>query len=302
MISVFFVVDGPKLETQAHFLAASILQHMAGRCRFYAYVRPGTELPETLMRLFEKAGIALRSIPAPEGRDWRKPYPIGNKLLAAADEREGEIAVFLDTDVVFCGPVDFEAALGDATVAAVLSDFLTSAVPTAQDWEPLYAQMGVPMPLERPGTLRRPNLDYPPYFNAGVVLFRERTQDGNIHVGREWLDMTLDLDHQVAFAAQRDNLDQITLSALGARCGTPTKILPQRYNYNIMGWGDPEPGSCDIAHYHLIGRLWKSPTVGTPTLRALHEHMGAEDLARFVDRSRAFLRWRRAKQLLRQVG
>lgn len=299
MINLFFIVDGKKLQAQAYFLATSILEHMAGKCRYLAYVRPGTRLPASLEELFEKAEISVKEIPGGDPDPWHKPYPIGNKLLAAADDRGGDMSVFLDTDTFFCASVDFREELKNGTVGAVLSDYRCGALPDSGAWGKVYDFMGVDMPKERPGTLRRPNLDYPPYFNAGMVIFRERIEGHDLRVGEEWLRMSLEMDREMELGDWHLNIDQITLSGLGARFGDPTRIMSQKLNYNIMGWGGPSDGGCAIVHYHVFGRIWKYPLLGRPLLDALRKHLGEQAFDAFVSEYRDHLYWRKARQMYR---
>lgn len=138
MINVFFVIDGHKLEAQAHFLAASILDHMMQGCGFIAYVRPGAIIPRSLARLLDEANVAVREIPGLTPDPWSRPYPIGNKLLAAADCRGEGVSVFIDTDVVFCDTVDFAPFLKDCPVGAVLSDYKLGGVRDSAGWQKIF--------------------------------------------------------------------------------------------------------------------------------------------------------------------
>lgn len=302
MADVFFIIDGDKLQAQAHFLAASIIDHKSAVDRYFAYIRPGVDLPASLRGLLDKANIELRDIPRLSPDPWSAPYPIGNKLLAAADNRGGEVSVFLDTDTIFCGAVDFEAELGEAKVGAVLSDYRAGGLSNSAAWVDIYEFLGIDMPSERPGTLRRPHMDYPPYFNAGMVILRERSANKDLCLGKEWLKVSLALDNEFDVAARgisRANIDQIALSALGSRVGAPTKSMPQKLNYNVMAWGGPPVGTdCAIAHYHVFGRLWKAGRVGQVALSSLRKHLGQVAFAGFVNEYRTHLYWRRAKRLV----
>lgn len=295
--TAFFIIDGHKIEMQAHFLIASILDHMQGACRFIAYIRPGTLLPESLKYLTARAEIEIREIPGLTPDPWKTPYPIGNKLLAAADDRGDGIAAFLDTDVVFCRPVNFIKELGDAVVGAVLSDFRSACTDDSTGWYPLFKFMQVEMPTIRTGTLRRPKLDYPPYFNAGMVIFHEKIATDPRRIGQEWLRLSLAMDHGYDLPAGRENIDQITLSGLGGRFGAPTAMLPQRLNYNIMGWGEPPEGTCDIAHYHVLGRLWRSPSIGGGALASLQQYLGDKAFDQFTSTYREHLFIRKALKM-----
>ncbi|SDE44033.1 hypothetical protein SAMN05421538_106242 [Paracoccus isoporae] len=298
---LFFIVDGPKLTAQAHLLTASILTHMAGTCRVFAYSRREDPLPETLQLLFEKARVTRRVIPGLDPDPWSRPYPIGNKILAMGDDRGGEISVFLDTDTVFHAPVDFIATLGPADMAAVLSDY-RAALPDSAAWQPIYDHFKTPMPQDRPGTLKRPGMDYPPYFNAGMIICRNRPAGLAASFGQAWLEMALSLDHGFRVDELHENIDQITLSVLGARDEVASVTLSNRLNYNVMGWGAPVPGGCAIAHYHVFGKLWRLPSVGGPVIAALQEHLGADGFRSFLEEFGPLMQRRKLKLMMREAG
>lgn len=271
-VSVFFIIDGPKLQAQAHLLICSMLDHLVGHCQIYAYHRQGAVFSQSLTRLIEKAGIILREIPGLTPDPWVTPYPIGNKLLAAADEREGEISVFLDTDTVLTTSIDFAAELGDSVVGAVLSDYRT-AIKKTKGWHEIYRLMGVEMSPDRPGTLKHPEMDYPPYFNGGMVIFRNHIVGHRVSVGRRWLELSLAFEAQLPDPELHVNVDQITLSALGKSFGEFTKILPQRLNFNVMGWGVPDGRAADVIHYHILGRIWGRDEIAFPIIASLERHL-----------------------------
>lgn len=301
MTNVFFIIDGQKLEAQAHFLVASILDHMMEGCRVLAYVRPDAVLPPSLAGLLEKANVEVRKIPGLYPDPWARPYVIGNKLLAAADEREGEVAAFIDTDTIFCTTVDFSSLLQDAAVGAVLSDYKLQGVRNSKQWQTIFDFLDAEMPSARAAPFKRPTADYPPYFNAGMVVFKERVPHHDRRVGEEWLRMSLDFDHRfdpLQRGIPRGKIDQVTLAALGPKLKYATRILPQRFNFNVMGWGAPPEGQCAIAHYHVLDRLWKAPSVGRPVLLSLKNHLGADGFGRFVDDYQPHLHWKHARRLL----
>ncbi|NCM97295.1 MAG: hypothetical protein GW948_08370, partial [Rhodobacterales bacterium] len=91
MTTIFFIVDGRGLEAQATLLAATLWQHNAAHYPLLAYLpeRHVGAVSTPARALFDRCGVTLRPLP-PAPRDWHRPYPHGNKLLAAADRRAGD--------------------------------------------------------------------------------------------------------------------------------------------------------------------------------------------------------------------
>lgn len=298
---IFFVIDGQKLEAQAYFLVASIMEHMRGKGQFYAYKRSNAELPPQLRSFLEEGEVELRDLPPASPDLWREAYPIGNKLLAAIDDRPGSVQVFIDTDVVFNTAVDFRTELGTDSVAAVLSDYRSSLHSTAE-WKPIFDFYEIEAPAERPGTLKRPWLDYPPYYNSGVVLFRKLAADGKTAIANEWLRLASELDRCVLLGDARVNLDQLSLSVIDQTTSLSLRRLPNRLNFNVQAWGDAGKDNCNIAHYHVFGALWKARTVGSEACVNLERRIGKARFSQFVSDYRKWIRPRMMRQLLRNTN
>jgi hypothetical protein len=282
---VFFLVDGKRLEAQACLLAGTLLRHLGPGQRAVAYVRSdyAPQLEPLTREVLDKAGIALRIMPGTEGghAPWRAPYPQGNKILAAALARDCAVSVFLDTDTVMVRPVDFAAMLGADGIAAVVSDYAIPAT-DVESWREHYAMFGLGLPEERVTLHAGRRLTVLPYFNAGVVLWREKDAGGApTGIGAAWLTMAVrfDAERQVP---DRSFIDQITLPILGHTRNMPVKTLPQRMNFNIQAFGSAAADQADIAHYHNIGVLWAHPEHGLSTLRALQSLIGRDGIDRYV--------------------
>lgn len=281
--SLFFIVDGPKLIGQAHFLAASLLRHRDPDWTIIAYHRADAPdpLPASLLWLFDAAGIEPRPIPGTAPGDtpvWHAPYPIGNKILAAAAPRDTAVSVFLDTDVLLNERIDFAELLGDGRIAAGYSDYRTDV-----DWQAVYDHFGQPMPDARPGVLKRPNIPYPPYFNAGVIAFDDRRDARGVHFGEAWLRAARSLENDAPFPLTRNMIDQITLPPLGAQLDSPVRPLAQRYNYNLQGWGAEHLDQAAITHYHQFNVLWSHPEAARPMLETLCDSLPRDRFASFYD-------------------
>jgi len=275
---IFFVVDGLRLEAQACLLAPSLKASLLPNQRAVAYVREDYApklLPFTRETL-ERSGIELREIPNTNGTHapWTSPYPHGNKLLAAAQPRDCSISVFLDTDTILAAPVDFGMALGDGLVGACVSDY-RSETGTDADWAAYYGTFGLTLPRERVRLNAGRQLESLPYFNAGMVVWRERFEDGaRSHIGRDWLEAAERFERDETHPYARVNIDQFTLPILGYLRGLPVKVLDQHLNFNIQAFGDSEGTRQSLAHYHRLGILWAHARHGRFALEQLVAVMG----------------------------
>jgi hypothetical protein len=302
---IFFIIDGTRLEAQACLLAPSLKTHLADHQTAVAYVREdyrGALNPLTL-DVLTASGVDLRVIPgtADGHGPWAAPYPHGNKILAAACPRDCEISVFLDTDTILSAPVDFEAELGDALIAACVSDYGASAG-SDEDWAAFYRTFGLEPTTDRVRYNGGRRLVSFPYFNAGVVVFRERTDDGqHTQVGRDWLAAALHFEREVTREYARSNIDQFTLPILGYLRGAPVKALPQHMNFNIQAFGDRDSACQSIVHYHRLGVLWAHRRHGRQALEHLVDQRGPDALDAFLDAFGAMAKRKRMKHHIQAI-
>lgn len=260
-VEVFFVVDGVRLESQACLLASTLKRCLLHDQKAVAYVRQDYrgKLRSFTREILDVSGVELRDIPntANGHAPWASSYPNGNKILAAAAPRMSSISVFLDTDTLLVSPLDFEASLGNATIGACVSDYAASAG-SEDDWAAFYAAFDMKPPNERMQYNAGRRLVSFPYYNAGMVVFRETTEQGEpTHIGQDWLNAALHFEQQVEREYSRTNIDQFTLPIIGYKRGTPVVSLPQHMNFNLQCFGDDVSRQQSIVHYHQMGVLWK---------------------------------------------
>ncbi len=296
---VFFVVDGATLEAQACILAPSLKRNLRPNQRAIAYVRQDyrPNLHAMTLETLAACHIEIRDIPGTNGTHapWMAPYPQGNKILAAAAPRDCDVSVFLDTDTVLIESLDFAAELGDAMMAACVSDYL-SAAGSEEDWAEYYATFDLPMPTERVQLVAGRRLTSLPYFNAGVILFRERLHDGlPTHIGRDWLENALKFEREIKTGYNRANIDQFTLPILGYLRGTPVKQLGQHMNFNIQAHGEAPGERQSIIHYHRLGVLWAHGHAGRVALENLAEDRGQAVLEQYIDAFGSHVKRKRMK-------
>lgn len=261
-LGLFFVADGARLEQQSWLLAASLRAAHDGdaRIRQFAYVsesyRP--ELQDMTHALFEVCGVELRTLAAPPM--WKRPYPHGNKIVAACDDRGTSHSVFLDTDMACTRSLAEFMDLAPDTISAAPEGRPTWGGKNAR-WTRAYAHFGLEVPSERVRLLRGAKIEHLPYYNAGFVAFPEAThpEDGR-RFAQHWLDTALDFDLNCKIANKRPWLDQISLPLTAARFGYNVRVLDELHNYSLSHRADyAQTPDAVILHYHRMRFLNQSP-------------------------------------------
>jgi hypothetical protein len=236
-VSILFVVDGKRLEAMSLILAASLAQHhdTENGVRLLAYVK-ATEQPNmdpATLALYEACGVQIARLPLAEEGLWAKPYPHGNKILAAAQPRDSQRSIFLDTDMVCVGPITDVAESRPHEVFVV-----PEGAPTwgkeGDRWARAYDFIGQPVPEARVTLTRGRKISYPPYFNGGFVGFSDQpiTAEGKTF-GQLWLDFASHFDRICPIGGKRPWLDQITLPLAMAQHGIGYQVLPETYNFSV---------------------------------------------------------------------
>ncbi|MGB0966703.1 MAG: hypothetical protein ACPGUX_00840 [Halocynthiibacter sp.] len=276
-VSLFFILDGQKYQAQAIMLAASLRYFNADRYKIFAYV-PETardDMERITLRIMRACNVEIRILKIPEinGRTpFNGHYPHGNKILAAAETRPTDISVFLDSDMVCCAPLDFENLVAPGEMRAVVSDYATGWY-NMKRWRKAYHHFGLEVPEQRVKFYRGRQLTSPPYFNAGMVGFRENTGSDEQHLGKVWLDIAHQFDWDLDLKYERNAVDQLTLPIVATRLGLGMPLTSTDYNYNIMRRPfDPELRP-KILHYHRFVDLWAWP-FGKEMPRILTEVVG----------------------------
>lgn len=260
-LALFYVADGYRLEKQSWLLAASLAAAHEGDARVkqtaYATAPNRAEMRDITHAIYEVCGVELRTLgPAP---DWKSPYPHGNKIVAACDNRGTTHSVFLDTDMACTASLAEFMDLAPDTCAAAPEGRPTWGGKNAR-WTRAYAHFDMQVPHERVRLLRGAKMEYPPYFNAGLVAFPEAVHKDGRRFGEHWLDTALDFDRNCAIANKRPWLDQISLPLTMKRFGYKTRVLDELYNYSLSHRADytATPDAL-ILHYHRMRFLFQAP-------------------------------------------
>ncbi|GAB5447768.1 hypothetical protein [Gymnodinialimonas sp.] len=260
-LAIFYVADGYRLEKQSWLLAASVAQAHAGdaRVKQYAYATPENcaEIRDITHAIFEVCDVELRPLADPP--KWKSPYPHGNKIIAACDDRGATHSVFLDTDMACTKSLAEFMDLAPDTCAAAPEGRPTWGGKNAR-WTRAYAHFGMEVPQERVKLLRGAKLHYVPYFNAGFIAFPEAKHEDGRRFGEHWLDTAVDFDRNCSIANKRPWLDQITLPLTMKRFGYKVRVLSELHNYSLSHRMDySQTPDATILHYHRMRFLYQSP-------------------------------------------
>jgi hypothetical protein len=264
-VTAIFIVDGLHLELLSYLLVSSLRRHHPDRqhLRIKAYLSPQSAdaLLEETIALYAACGVETAALPDSEGV-WKKSYPHGNKILACAACEDPDV-VFLDTDIVCVAPFAHDVLLDSKTVGVV-----PEGVPTwgkqEDHWPRAYDHFDMNVPPERVTLRRGRRISFPPYFNAGVVAFRNDPDESGRRFGALWKDTAIDFDWNCAIAKKRPWLDQITLPLTLYRFGYGYQVLPDSLNFSISNRLSHELGPGNkLLHYHRVRFLAAAPQYQT---------------------------------------
>lgn len=250
MTSIFFIIDGHGLEARAALLAATLSYHNGDRFHYVAYVTDHHRpiLNPDLAALMQRCGVDLRPLPV-SARPWAKPYPHGNKILAATDPRSGSHSVFLDSDIICAAPLDLTAVLGDRCIGAAPEGKPSWGKDIAR-WNRVYDHFDLPLPQDRIQLARGKQKAFLPYFNAGMIAFPNDPMVDGRRFADLWLDTALTIDHVVPVAMKRPWLDQISLPVTLKRFGLDYVLADESLNFSISDRTPLPSDSPVLVHYH----------------------------------------------------
>ncbi|MEP2784013.1 MAG: hypothetical protein ABJO67_03015 [Pseudoruegeria sp.] len=255
----FFVLDGQRFEAQAILLATSLRMQMGDDFPIIAYVPEASfdKITRITRRMMTTLKIEIRAF-STEAGTWAEPYPHGNKILASTQPRDWDVSVFLDSDTVCLNPMDFSDCAEEQCLGVV-----PEGVPTwgrhDEDWVLPYSLFDLPLPTERVNMERGRRISTLPYFNGGMVAFKEAADENGQRLPDLWLDTALTLDHSPDLPNKRPWLDQIALPIAMARLGGKMIIKPGGYNYSLYRRdANADHPTINLAHYHMpaVFRKW----------------------------------------------
>ena len=255
MISIFFIIDGTRMEAQVALLASTLVHHNAGSFAYIGYVSDNHRyaLNPSFLHLMARCHVELRPLPGPSDV-WARPFPLGNKILAATDWRDSSHSLFLDSDIICTSPLDLADLLEERAIA-VAPEGKPTWGKDLSDWQSVYGHFDLPLPEDRVTLRRGRRRQYLPYFNAGVILFPEGPIVEERGVGEVWLETALAIDHLVAVHKKRPWLDQISLPVTLKRFGLSYTLADDSLNYSISDRERISDEMATLIHYHSFRDL-----------------------------------------------
>lgn len=248
-VAFFFILDGHTLERQALLLAHSLRAHHGSDVAIIAYV-PSRYLPD-LSEVARDFLLDLKVEIVPldtHGATWARGYPHGNKVLAAAQPRDCDYSIFLDTDMCCTANAVPKLVPGDTRVFACPEGLRTWGK-NINDWRAAYSFFNQPLPKKRIRMARGRRKLSVPYFNAGYVAFPEVHPETGQRFGVLWLQTATALDFGAEIPNKRPWLDQISLPITMYRFGFKFSALGEDYNFSTKA-RKARSHTLRVAHYH----------------------------------------------------
>jgi hypothetical protein len=256
-LTFFFIVEPPKYEQMAVYLAASIRECFGAEVGMVGYCpahRMG-ELNGDSLALLGRMGCEVRPMQT-EGR-FDPPYPHGNKMLAALQDRDCEFSCFLDSDILFLRPNDPANLIKDGHVS--LTPAASMGWAGQGIWSTIYETAKLPMPEERIRLMNQDKgKDRMPYFSSGLFAFPERYRSADgLRFPEVWLQVAAQIEANPDIPAKRPYLDQMTLPLAIRKAGLNWNLLPKEQHYILGGRkrGEALPQDREIFTVHY--RNWE---------------------------------------------
>ena len=284
-LTLFFIVEPPRYERMACYLAATIRQHMPKKVKLVGYcpAHRMAELDPDVVECLRRMGCEVRPFQA-EGR-FDPPYPHGNKLLACLEPRDTDFSGFMDSDIVMLRDNTIETLVAPGSVSAAVATSMYWAPQSI--WNKIYAACGMEVPEERVMLMRDKRKPMIPYFNSGFVLFPNGpVNDAGQSFAEIWMETATVIDRIEGLEHKRPYLDQMSLPVAIRRAGLAWKELPEEQHF-IMGGslrGKPLPEGMAIhtAHY----RKWeilREAGMAEHAYRALRKAVGTRRISKIFD-------------------
>lgn len=249
-VSIFYIVEPPRYASMSALLLVTLRKYVKEDVKVIGYCPQDqlAEIPQSIRDIHAQLGAEIRGFRTADR--WETPYPHGNKLLAALDDRGTEFSLFLDSDIVFVQPVSIYDYVGRDVVCA--SAATTIGWGGDEEWARIYGHLDMPIPETRINlSRRRKRFTFMPYFNAGMIGFPERLADGR-RFAELWYDIARKVDTIPDLDARRPYLDQIALPAAIQASGLSWRSIDEDRQYILGGRirGKPLPRTTIAAiHY-----------------------------------------------------
>lgn len=256
-LTVYFIVEPPRYEQMACYLAGSLRQQFGQTVALVGYC-PDTKIDtvsKDVIAVLAKLGCEVRPFKV-EGR-FSPDYPHGNKILATLEPRETEFSAFFDSDVLCLRPNKVESIVKDGHVS--LTPAASMVWGTGQTWHQIYQTCGMTLPEERVKLMRQKGARQRlPYFSSGLFSFPEKHRNAEGQsFPQVWMDLAQTIDKNEEIPGRRPYLDQISLPLAIQKAGLKWNILPEEQHFILGGSlrGEPLPEGREIFTVHY--RKWE---------------------------------------------
>lgn len=256
-LTVYFIVEPPKYELMACYLAGSLRQQFGQSVALVGYCPDAKfdALSKNVLAVLAKLGCEVRPFQV-EGR-FAPEYPHGNKILATLEPRETEFSAFFDSDVLCLRPNKVENLVKEGHVS--LTPAASMIWGTTKTWDLIYDTCGMAVPEERVRLMRQKGeRGRIPYFSSGLFSFPEqhRNSEGK-SFPQVWMDLAQEIDKNEQIPGRRPYLDQISLPLAIQKAGLGWNILPEEQHFILGGSlrGEPLPEGREIFTVHY--RKWE---------------------------------------------
>ncbi len=256
-LTLFFIVEPPKYQYMACYLAASIRNHFPADVELVGYCPEHrmSELDPASIETLRRMRCEVRPFKV-EGR-FDPAYPHGNKILACLEPRDTEYSGFIDSDVLFIRDNDVENLLkpGHVSASVAASMYWTP----QKTWKTIYGGLGMSVPENRVMLMRDRRKPMIPYYSSGFVLFPEtyRTSDTNMSFPEVWMDTAQKIDAIEGLENKRPYLDQMSLPLAIQRAGLEWNELPEEQHFILGGILRNVPFPKDREIFTVHYRKWE---------------------------------------------
>lgn len=256
-LTVFFIVEPPKYEQMACYLAASLRQQFGKTVDLVGYCPDSSigNVSKDVIAVLANLDCEVRPFKV-EGR-FDPAYPHGNKILATLEPRETEFSAFFDSDVLCLRPNKVENIIKEGHVS--LTPAASMVWGTGKTWNLIYETCGMPLPDERIKLMRQKgDRERIPYFSSGLFSFPEKHRNADGKTFPEvWMEIAQTIDRNEEIPGRRPYLDQISLPLAIQKAGLQWNILPEEQHYILGGSlrGEPLPEGREIYTVHY--RKWE---------------------------------------------
>lgn len=276
-LTVFFIVEPPRYELMACYLAGSLREQFGDTVALVGYC-PDTKIDSVskdVREVLRRMGCEVRPFRV-EGR-FSPAYPHGNKILATMEPRDTEFSAFFDSDVLCLRPNKVDNIVMEGHVS--LTPAASMSWGKGETWAKIYDTCGMTIPEDRVKLMRQSGKRARiPYFSSGLFTFPEqhRNEAGKTFP-QVWMDIAQTIDANEEIPGRRPYLDQISLPLAIQKAGLKWNLLPEEQHFILGGSlrGEPLPEGREIFTVHY--RKWeilKEVGLARQGKRMLERHAG----------------------------